>query len=380
MEHTTTTTEGPAVTRPPDAPLVRPREGRVVAGVALAVADRLGMSPTAVRIVWFVLGWVGGLGILLYLAGWLLIPEEGAERSIAEDLLGRSGDAATWIGVALIAIAGIALLDAGDIVNTDVAWAVGLLVLGILVFRGDIGGARPTEDEAVTPAGVDEATPPGIDEVTTVATAPVRVPRPPRVRRERSILGRLAFGTILVVLGGMLALDTAGAIEPSPTTYLAVVTGIVGAALLLGAFVGRSRGLIFLGLMLLPFLLAFSVVTARFAGGWGDPDYTPATIAEVQASYSLTGGEMTIDLGAVDLAGGTVSFEGDVGFGRLLVLIPEGAGYTLDAHVGFGEIAVVGQHQGGIDVDRTLVHAGTGSIVMDLDVGFGQIEIMEVSR
>lgn len=364
--------------RPPDAPLVRPREGRVIAGVALAVADRLGMSPTAVRIVWFVLGWVGGLGILLYLAGWLLIPEEGAERSIAEDLLGRSGDAATWIGVALIAIAGIALLDAGDIVNTDVAWAVGLLVLGILVFRGDIGGARSSGDGVATAAGVDE--PSGADEPSPVATASVRPPRPPRVRRERSILGRLTFGTILVVLGGMLALDTAGAVESSPTTYLAVVTGIIGGALLLGAFVGRSRGLIFLGLMLLPFLVASSVVTARFAGGWGDPDYTPATIAEVQASYSLTGGEMTIDLGAVDLAGGTVSFEGDVGFGRLLVLIPEGAGYTLDAHVGFGEIAVLGQHQGGIDVDRTLVRAGTGNIVMDLDVGFGQIEIMEVSR
>jgi hypothetical protein len=30
---------------------------------------------------------MGGAGIPLYLAGWLLIPEEGAQQSIASDLI-----------------------------------------------------------------------------------------------------------------------------------------------------------------------------------------------------------------------------------------------------------------------------------------------------
>jgi hypothetical protein len=34
-----------------------------------------------------VLAIVGGVGIPLYLAGWLLIPEEGAEQSIASQFI-----------------------------------------------------------------------------------------------------------------------------------------------------------------------------------------------------------------------------------------------------------------------------------------------------
>ena len=79
--------------------MVRPREDRVVAGVALAVANRLGMAPGAVRLVWFILGFFGGLGVLLYVAGWLLIPEEGDPTSIAEDTIGRLSDSTAWVGV-----------------------------------------------------------------------------------------------------------------------------------------------------------------------------------------------------------------------------------------------------------------------------------------
>ena len=35
------------------------------------------------------LAFLGGLAVPLYLAGWLLIPDEGAEHSIAEELLDR---------------------------------------------------------------------------------------------------------------------------------------------------------------------------------------------------------------------------------------------------------------------------------------------------
>lgn len=69
-------------------PLVRPLHDRMLAGVGAGIADYLGVDPTVVRIVLAVLVFVGGAGIPIYLAGWLLIPEEGAERSIASDLVG----------------------------------------------------------------------------------------------------------------------------------------------------------------------------------------------------------------------------------------------------------------------------------------------------
>jgi phage shock protein PspC (stress-responsive transcriptional regulator) len=69
-------------------PLVRPLDDRMLAGVAGGIADYLGIDSTVVRIVLTVLAFVGGAGIPIYLAGWLLIPAEGAERSIAGEFMG----------------------------------------------------------------------------------------------------------------------------------------------------------------------------------------------------------------------------------------------------------------------------------------------------
>jgi len=377
--------------RSTDGPMVRPQEGRVVAGVALAVADRLGMSPGAVRLIWFVLSFFGGLGVLLYIAGWLLIPEEGTTDSIAEDAMSRLGDATTWIGIGLIVIAGVTLITMLGWVRTDLAWAVALLAVGVLLYQGRLGRifepaakrdsgtdvldpvADQPEADASEPADVEAAVEGGADDPGEPAG---RVERPaPRRRRKKSILGRLTMGTVFVVLGLMAILDTSDLIRPAFSHYMAVAVGIIGVGLLVGSVFGRSRGLIFAGIVLIPILLASSVVTARFEGGWGDPVFRPAALREVDNHYTLTGGDMEIDLRRIDLGGDIVEIEGDLGFGRLLVLLPEGVGLDLTAHVGFGDLIVFGDHNGGVDVDRSIRVDGEGVFVLDLDVGFGALEI-----
>ena len=81
---TGTRTGGPQATRPP---LRRPFEGRILTGVAAGMADYLGIDVTLVRIGFVVLTLIGGAGIPLYLAGLLLIPDEGSDESIATSLL-----------------------------------------------------------------------------------------------------------------------------------------------------------------------------------------------------------------------------------------------------------------------------------------------------
>ncbi|MGO9500229.1 MAG: PspC domain-containing protein [Streptosporangiaceae bacterium] len=68
-------------TRP--QPLRRPVHDRMLAGVAAGIARYLGVDVTAVRVVLAVLAVMGGAAVPLYVAGWLLIPEEGCEQSIA---------------------------------------------------------------------------------------------------------------------------------------------------------------------------------------------------------------------------------------------------------------------------------------------------------
>ena len=67
--------------------LCRPTEDRMLAGVAAGIARYLGADVTAVRIILAVLAVLGGAGVPIYLAGWLLIPDEGAEQSIAAQLI-----------------------------------------------------------------------------------------------------------------------------------------------------------------------------------------------------------------------------------------------------------------------------------------------------
>jgi phage shock protein C len=74
---------------PPVERLSRRRDGRMLAGVCGGLADWFDVDPTLVRVAFAVLGALGGLAVPIYLAAWLLIPEEGTDVSVAEELLAR---------------------------------------------------------------------------------------------------------------------------------------------------------------------------------------------------------------------------------------------------------------------------------------------------
>ncbi|MEX1280390.1 MAG: PspC domain-containing protein [Acidimicrobiia bacterium] len=57
--------------------LVRPKEGRVIAGVCAGVADRFGWDRSLVRLLFVLSFLLPGPQILIYLVLWLLMPEEG---------------------------------------------------------------------------------------------------------------------------------------------------------------------------------------------------------------------------------------------------------------------------------------------------------------
>jgi phage shock protein C len=76
--------------------LIRPSEGRMLAGVASGLANYTGIDVLIVRIAFVALTFLGCAGIAVYLACWLLMPTEETGRSIAgdftRDLRARSQD------------------------------------------------------------------------------------------------------------------------------------------------------------------------------------------------------------------------------------------------------------------------------------------------
>ena len=69
--------------------LFRARDGRMVAGVASGLAAYFGVDVNLVRLVFGVFSIFYGLGVLLYLIAWAIVPEEAGGKSIVEDLINR---------------------------------------------------------------------------------------------------------------------------------------------------------------------------------------------------------------------------------------------------------------------------------------------------
>ena len=46
----------------------------MLGGVCEGIANYFGIDPTVVRVVWVVVSWFYGIGIILYIALWLIAP------------------------------------------------------------------------------------------------------------------------------------------------------------------------------------------------------------------------------------------------------------------------------------------------------------------
>lgn len=83
----TTADGGPeSVSQPLSQPLfIRPRSGRILAGVCAGIAERWHLDVTLVRLLTAVLGLISGLGVVAYLAAWLLTPSADGPAPLHPD-------------------------------------------------------------------------------------------------------------------------------------------------------------------------------------------------------------------------------------------------------------------------------------------------------
>src|SRR5579863_6256486 len=71
--------------------LRRPADGRILGGVAAGLARYFAVDVTHVRIALVALSFLGGAGVPLYLAAWVLIPADGSGITIADEVLNHVG-------------------------------------------------------------------------------------------------------------------------------------------------------------------------------------------------------------------------------------------------------------------------------------------------
>ncbi|RLK60898.1 PspC domain-containing protein [Actinokineospora cianjurensis] len=390
----------------------RPRQGRKVAGVAAAIGNRYGVDPVIIRVALAVATFYGGAGVIFYLFGWLLFPEQDDESAPAEALIGRGrSSSSTHFTVGLI-VAVIVSFSVGF----DFNGFLGLLVISALMFllhrsRGHLNrpvGPTSDYDTSVPLMTVPVATttevpspmtaPPSGAETTPLNTPPdygypnqppawdplgaapfawdlpepaaaMPDPEPPAVRR-RSKIGAVTLAVAFLFVG------TAVVIEPhtgdwfSVRHIVGVVLGVLGAGMVIGAFTRGGRGLIGLALPLAALGIAMTVVwpDGFKANGVGDIQATPRTFAEVQNTYSRDIGSIDVDLTQLPTSG-SISTVAEVGIGDVTVMVPENADVTVFCEAGIGDVDCLGEQRGGTDtaVDRTDLGAdGEGGLKIEL--------------
>jgi phage shock protein C len=70
--------------------LRRPADGRILGGVAAGLARYFALDVAHVRIILVALSFLAGAAIPLYLAAWALIPAEGSDIAIADQVLNHA--------------------------------------------------------------------------------------------------------------------------------------------------------------------------------------------------------------------------------------------------------------------------------------------------
>jgi phage shock protein PspC (stress-responsive transcriptional regulator)/predicted membrane protein len=427
--------------------LRRSTSDRVVAGVAAGIGDAIGIDPNWVRVGFVLSSFFGGAGLIAYAVLWVLLPgDDGSEpivRTRRHDPALWGGLALLFFGVT--AVLGRVLPGGRD--GFDIFWPLVLIAagVGVLVMRAndapdapdplDAPGddpARATTAVAMppvppSPPGVTSAMGPTVtstattegtaegtdtaataetpvvndDATTPTAWAPVaqwptppRPPAPPwpptppprpRPRRSRrpSFLGPLTVSALLLLVGVAALLSAVDAVDVDPAVVASIALMVIGVALCVGAFFGRARGLILLGVLATLVAGVLATIDVPVRGGIGERNYAPQEQHQIKDEYRLGIGQLDIDFRGVDWrAESTQDVDVRLGIGEARITVPPDVDVVVDGHAGMGNVELAGRQQDGVDADDTVRLRAQRSVVaparlhIDADVGIGHLLVV----
>jgi hypothetical protein len=211
--------------------------------------------------------------------------------------------------------------------------------------------------------------------------APVRAAAAPSRRTQaRSLSARRLRQVGLVELGlvqlRLSIADSLGA-PITPLIYAASALLVVGLTLIAATWLGRARGILPIGMLLLLVVLGLSV--AKPASGFLH-DYRYTSAAQLPtAPVAVDHGLVAVDLQGVDLTSDT-TFAADLGAGAIKIKVPANTNVVLDYSVGNGVVMdndatiASGQNQHGT---ARLVQSSsnTHTLTLDIDVDRGMVAV-----
>jgi len=411
------------------APLRRTPDDRVIAGVAGGVGEYFGVDPVLVRIGFIMLAFLGGAGLALYLMGWVVLPARGSGSIVTNAL--RSDAPHRVRSVIALLLAGLGLLIVARLSNeifelfldlwTDTPYTAFMLIAaGIalvlwprtLTSRKDTPSQAQPQDPVAAPSPTGPSATDAIAaDIRVAAAAPAPPPMPagrpkkrtrrPR-RRPRSMVGLLTIAALLVFTGGAVVLDRLGVVGVNFSASVAIAVVITGAGLVVSAFTGPARGLIFFGVVvLMPPLILSSGSDVSWWSGIGDHRIEVDELPEQWSEYRHGVGRLVVDLRRMELDHSAErSLSVGVMIGEVVVYVPDSLNLTFDAEMMAGEFSLIGGERSrvppradsslgsrrstesglALDLDVDIMGRGSdgesGKLHLELDVGLGNARVI----
>jgi phage shock protein PspC (stress-responsive transcriptional regulator)/predicted membrane protein len=391
----------------------RPRRGRKIAGVAAGIANRYRIDPTLVRVGFAVAAVYGGAGIVLYLLGWLFLPEQDDEVSPFEAVIGRgrSSTSSAFTVLLCIALIPMASWTFGGFFS-DFSGFASLAVVGVALFllhrnRGHLDRpaapvgqpdtsyppptppvppAAPTMPMATpAPAGgttvplpqeppVDPATnePPPVAERRETAEQPATppawdplgaapfawdlpepTPQPGPEEDEEHEPARRRSRIGLLTVG--VALITAAVLSSvaggwiNPQHIVGVVLGVLGVGMVVGSFRRGGRGLIALAVPLAAIGIGMTTIFPNGVQG-GFGDIKEQPTSLSEVRSNYERGVGSVELDLTKLpASGHLNTRIHLDLGDVTVIVPETADVDLRCTARLGDVQCLDREQSGTD-------------------------------
>lgn len=276
-------------------PLRRSTKKHLVAGVCGGIAERFEVDVTIVRVAFVIAACLWGIGVVVYLALWALVPvsNDTGRNPTLDPSEEPSGP--PWVSYVLLTAA---------------------LFLGLVISTSWWGG--PKWGGGLGLAWL----------VVLFAVVVVALRRPAR----RPTFGRALLTLALIVL-----------------SLIILVTGA--------------------------FFSAVAMTGVPLTGGIGQRVVQPTTRVELQSSYRMAIGSLTVDLTHVPLGAATRTITASVAVGQLVVDVPRGVIADVDAHSGIGNVAYGSSGPEAFAAPQTAFGSARPQLIIDAQVGIGQVEL-----
>ena len=376
--------------------LTRSTTDRKVAGVAGGLGRHLNIDPTVLRVLFVVLCFFGGAGFLLYGVAWLLVPEDGRQ----EGKIATSPSTRNVLLIAAGVVAALILLGNSwhgfgfpwPVLLVGIAAVIYLLVHDERPRPPAPPGAYPTA-QAPPPTGQGWVQPSGTTTYAPESSSGGTPPSPPWLAPSQPApayqpprkRGPKLFGFTLAMVAvalGVLGLFDASGVRVDDAAYAALALAVVGLMLVVGAFVGRAGGLVFLGIV-----AAFALAVTSVVGNVRDLSFShgdrlraaPISAAGVQSSYDIVSGRAVVDLSRVRdpqaLDGRTIDVDGRAG--EIVVVLPPDVRSEVSADIhGPGQVDLPDHNSGGISTQLSGTYGdGPATVTINAELNAGHIEV-----